>query len=255
MGLTTLNCIVEFIEQPSEVLRHHPCPRPHNRRQLDSGDRARMLLAVVINRVRERPYAVIQFEAGTDVIVADRPSDSIRQLAAEALELCTSEIKRLPTVHILRQMQILNVQIRNVPLDQAGQVTGHVANRTEHRPLEVLHVAPQEEFECALGDRANKRLKARVRVGDLDLVAGAEQSHGHQARRVDDLQRGVHREHGEAADLRVLLARSRKRFARFELQQFGTTFDDRFNAHKVPPQSADSGHSPSAQNCNPPAPS
>jgi hypothetical protein len=213
-----------------------------------------MVAAPLVERQRQVAHLVVDPEARGDGVVGDGPAEVGGEVAAEAVELGVRVGERALAGHVLGQVEVLDVEVGGVALHDARQVPGDVADRAEDGPGEVLHVATQEELERALGDRAHERLEARVGVHDLDLVAGPEQADRHEPRRVDDLERRIHREHGEPTDARVPLAGERQRLARRELQQVTTLLDGRFHRHGDPPGWSTSAPLPSSSSA-PPVPS
>src|SRR5215510_1916839 len=90
-------------------------------------------------------------------------------------------------------MNVLHHEIGKIPLEDTAEISRRVADRVKDDAIEKLESVGQTQLQCAFDDRTDKRLKAGVRVGDLQPVARADHTDGQHPGRMNNFNRSVDR--------------------------------------------------------------
>src|SRR5262245_33522017 len=90
-------------------------------------------------------------------------------------------------------MNVLHHEIGKIPLEDTAEISRRVADRVENDAVEKLEFLGQAQLQRALNDRADERLEAGVRVGDLQLVARADDTDRQHPGRMNDFNRSIDR--------------------------------------------------------------
>ena len=168
-----------------------------------ASSRMRRCSSDAVERPDHTSRDVVDADAADQVLVIDGAAGDFLEGRFDAFVFLSQVGGAQRAVQILGEVDVLNSKVRQVSLDDAGQVPGRIADRVEDHSVEQVQSAGQPQLKGALHDGANERLKARVSVGDLDLVAPADDAHRQHARSVDQLYRRVHREAADSLPSRI----------------------------------------------------
>ena len=126
-------------------------------------------------------------------LVGDFPAGQLLVADVDSFVLGDQVIDGMGRSHVLRKVNVLHHEIGKVPLEDAAEIARRVADRVEHDAVEKLQSVGEPQLQGAFNDGADERLKTRIRVGDLQPVAGADDADGQHAGGMDEFNRGVDR--------------------------------------------------------------
>ncbi len=148
---------------------------------------------------------VVGGEAVEEGFFGNRYSGEFRQIGRKTLKLGSQILFCMRRVGALREVEKRNVRVGEVTPPDSGEIPCHIAYVRENNGVHPVEFSGKAEFEGATGDRADKRLDARVGVIDLDNAPRAHESDGQHPGCGDDLTGGENRKASYNAGVRVVI--------------------------------------------------
>ena len=142
----------------------------------------------------ELPIVVVQRDRSPQVRLGDLLATDTFQLLDEPLVFSTQEINARCGAGIVRQMEEIHVQVREIPLQHETEVASRIADRTEENAIKHFKVFPQSHFQRGLNNGADEGTKAGVGVLDVKPIPSAAEPDWQHASGMNDLDRRVNRE-------------------------------------------------------------
>jgi hypothetical protein len=142
--------------------------------ELHRGEQVGGLAANLIQAPGQAPPPVVDPDALGQGLVGDRHSQLRLEVPRHPPVFGHLVVHGAGRGHVLSVVEILHVEVGEVPLEDAGEVSRHVADGGEDDGIQELQAPLEPQLQRRLGDGADEGLKPGIRVHEFDGGPTAE---------------------------------------------------------------------------------
>ena len=165
----------------------------HHQIDLGGGCLPRPLRPEGVELAHQSAVLVVDRDRVPQLVVGYRLAAQLAEIVPQLGQLVDVEISADIVPIVLRNVEIMRIDVGEHHLPHAGQIADHVADRREQHAVDEIDTAGHAKFDGRARNAADIALVIGVAVDDLELIAAADDAERQHAGGVNDLARHVDR--------------------------------------------------------------